>query len=303
MAARGFNGALAEPIELLAVGQAGQRVRDRLPRQLAVRPAQAHYPEQVAGQDQHEHSDHLQQQAIVDRRLHPYRHVAIDDGVDLVRGERGDGLIEDVAQHRLRAQHADAEQVVQFRHLAGDLQVEPALVLDGVGGHHQRAQGELGLALVDQAQGLRLAADDHELQAGVEAAQLFLDRGTRGQGDAGADEVAQAGDAGVLLAADQHIGVGEVGLGEQQPGVAVRALVEKAQQLALASLGGGQRGIPVRRDVDTQRQPGAAGQQAQQIGGDAFMLAAGIEALERRPVRVDTHTDFGVGAHIGLLLR
>jgi len=53
---------------------------------------------------------------------------------------------------------------------------------------------------------------------------------------------------------DHHIGVGEQRLGEDQPGITHRRLVEKAEQLASTSLGKGDRLAPVtgRHDIQLQ---------------------------------------------------
>jgi len=95
---------------------------------------------------------------------------------------------------------------------------------------------------------------------------------------------------------DHHIGVGEQRLGEDQPGITHRRLVEEAEQLAAASLGERHRLAPVAGRHDIQLQPRPLCYQPQQVGGDPFMLPAGIEHLERQPVRVDTDADRAVAS-------
>lgn len=63
--------------------------------------------------------------------------MAIDDGIDLGRRQAGNRQVEQITQQRLAAQHANTEEVIETFHLAGNLQVEPAFLLDGIGGHGQ----------------------------------------------------------------------------------------------------------------------------------------------------------------------
>ena len=128
---------LRTAIELTAIGQASQHIGAGLVLQTAIESPQATNPEQVAEQHQGKYQRHLRGQPIIGGRLDTDGHMAIDDGIDLGRRQAGNRQVEQITQQRLAVQHANTEEVIETVHLAGNLQVEPAFLLDGIGGHGQ----------------------------------------------------------------------------------------------------------------------------------------------------------------------
>ncbi|MNC15849.1 hypothetical protein D3C75_636820 [compost metagenome] len=225
--------------------------------------------------------------------------MAIDDLPALQRREGGYALVEDVPERGLGLEHAHAQMVVVAGDLPGNLQVEPALVLDGGGRDDQRAQAHVDLARLHQTQGFALRLGWHDGQVGEVAGDAFEHRGAARQGDGLALQRADVGDERVLLAGDDHVGVDQQRFGEDQPLVALGRAVEEAQRQTVAGLGGGQALLPGVRGMQLQIDAGALADQGDEVGRHAGMPAGLVDQLERPPVGIDAHRDRRVGLQIG----
>ena len=216
-------------------------------------------------------------------------------------GQGGHALVQNVAQERFRLQHPHAQAVFVAGNLARNFQVEPAVVLDGVGRHDERAQRHVGLALGHPAQRLvfRMGVKHRQIR------EIPLDPlrhgGCFGQCNGFSVEPGDVGNEGVLLAGNEHVGVDQQGLGEDEPAVAVGCAVEKTHGQALARLGGGHAFFPCGGGMQHKLRPRAGTHQLQQVCGHASVLPALVNHLKRPPIGINTQPDGVLDRQVGTL--
>ena len=213
----------------------------------------------------------------------------VGDGFPLLRRDRAHPFVENIAQQRLAPDHANPQLVGQLGNLPGDFQVEQAFLLDRIGRNDQRTNRHVRLPPRNQLDRLRLALRVDDAQAGIVAAKAFSDHRPLRQSHRFVRQALWVADVRMLFARDDDVLIEKHRLGEQQPLIAGRRLIEEAHDLAAPRLRRRQRLFPGLHRQEFDGQANALRNQADQIGRDAFMPPLFVDALERHPVGIDAH--------------